>query len=55
MPWSPKQHRLFCARCNDGKGPKDMCRMCHEGIKDDSEGKAMQEHLDKKRSRRKRK
>lgn len=33
MPWQPNQHRLFCAKCKDGKGPKDMCRMCHEGIK----------------------
>ena len=33
MPWNPKQHRLFCAKCKNGKGPSDMCRMCHEGIK----------------------
>lgn len=31
MPWNPAQHRLFCAKCNNGKGPADMCRMCHEG------------------------
>jgi len=33
MPWSRKQNRLFCARCNNGKGPSDMCKMCHEGVK----------------------
>jgi hypothetical protein len=36
MPWSPKQHRLFCARCSNRKGAADYCRMCHEGIKSGS-------------------
>lgn len=36
MPWNPKQHRLFCARCKGGKGSAEMCKMCHEGIKDGS-------------------
>lgn len=34
MPWNPRQHRLFCARCKNGKGSAQMCKMCHEGIKD---------------------
>ena len=33
MPWSGPQHRLFCARCRNGKGSTEMCKMCHEGIK----------------------
>lgn len=32
MPWNPAQHRLFCARCSNGKGSAQMCKMCHEGI-----------------------
>lgn len=31
MPWQPNQHRLFCAKCNNGKGPAQMCKMCREG------------------------
>ena len=31
MPWNPKQHRLFCARCKRGKGDKKFCSLCHEG------------------------
>lgn len=31
-PWNPSQHRLFCARCKNGKGDPQMCKMCHEGI-----------------------
>ena len=48
MPFLPRQHRLFCAKCKDGKGPSDMCRMCHEGIKNDTEHEAMKQHLKKK-------
>lgn len=33
MPWSRQQNKLFCARCRGGKGPRDMCKMCHEGVK----------------------
>jgi len=36
MPWSRKQNKLFCARCKGGKGPSDMCKMCHEGVKSES-------------------
>lgn len=38
MPWNPAQHRLFCARCKNGKGDARMCKMCHEGIKEGSAG-----------------
>lgn len=40
MPWTPKQNRLFRARCHGfkkgtaGKIKKaDACRMAHEGVK----------------------
>ena len=33
----------------DGKGPSDMCRMCHEGIKSGTEAEAMKQHLSKKK------
>lgn len=52
MPWSPSQHRLFCAKCKNGKGPADMCRMCKEGIKDDTEGEAMNRHVKEKAEQR---
>lgn len=49
MPWSPKQHRLFCARCKDGKGDKEMCKLCHEGkISSDMHGEMMNEMVKKK-------
>jgi hypothetical protein len=46
MPWTPKQHRYFCA--NKGKSGQ-MNKMCHEGIKSDTEAEAMKKHLSKKK------
>jgi hypothetical protein len=40
MPWSPKQHRLFCAAAHSSKVAKSSgipqakaSEMCHEGVK----------------------
>jgi len=41
MPWSPKQHRLFCQAAGDKKLAKRLGmsqekarKMCREGVKD---------------------
>lgn len=46
MPWTPRQHRYFCANKNKSA---QFNKMCHEGIKNDTEAKAMQHHLSKKK------
>jgi hypothetical protein len=25
---------MFCAKCKEGKGDTEMCKMCREGVKD---------------------
>jgi hypothetical protein len=47
MPWSPKQHRFFCA--NKDKKP-EYAKMCREGVSDE-EMSARNENM-KKRKRR---
>ncbi len=41
MPWSPKQHRMFCAAAGDkglakrlGISTSKARKMCREGVKD---------------------
>ena len=41
MPWTPKQHRLFCMAANDKKAAKRLGlsqskarKMCREGVKE---------------------